>query len=159
MFNGKPVEPDSESPLLIRLIDKNDFIKVDFTPVDQKSELIELELGKLIDKILAKIVICTDLLKEDNNDISQLQLTKIIDAIDIFIQGSHHCIKKMDLQDELPHKDLQIHLLSVIKAIASAQSKGDYIVLTDLLEYELKDNLTQWKILIIPAIKSRLTQS
>lgn len=155
-FNGKLVEPNSESPLLIRTIDKDDFIKVDFCPITLNSELIELKLCKLLDQILAKIIIYTDLLKVDDNDTPKFHLSKIMDAIDIFIQGSHQCIRKLDLQDELPHRDLQIHLLSTIRAIQSAQSMEDYIVLTDLLEYELKDNLTQWKILIIPAIKNNL---
>lgn len=51
---------------------------------------------------------------------------------------------------------LKIHQLSIIKALKSAQSKNDQLMLTDLLEYELKDNLTQWKISAIPQLKTAL---
>ena len=50
-------------------------------------------------------------------------------------------------------KQLEIHLLSVVKGILTAEKKNDTVMLMDLLEYELKDNLTQWKITAIPQIK------
>ena len=54
---------------------------------------------------------------------------------------------------ELPIKNLQIHLLSVLKAIETAHNSKDIVMLEDLLEFELKDNLTKWKILVTPALK------
>ena len=55
---------------------------------------------------------------------------------------------------ELPLiKDSHVHLLFVIKAINQAQHKKDALVLDDLIKYELKDNLTQWKIDLIPQMK------
>jgi hypothetical protein len=53
-------------------------------------------------------------------------------------------------------KQSHIHLLFVLKGINHAQQKQDSIVLEDLIKYELKDNLTQWKIDHIPAIKRAL---
>ena len=43
-------------------------------------------------------------------------------------------------------KDSHIHLLFVMKAMNQAQQKQDRVALEDLIKYELKDNLTQWKI-------------
>jgi hypothetical protein len=37
--------------------------------------------------------------------------------------------------------------------LLSAKEKNDNIMLCDLLEYELIDNLTQWKIKILPELK------
>ena len=54
-------------------------------------------------------------------------------------------------------KQSHIHLLFVLKGITQAQQKHDSEVLEDLIKYELKDNLTQWKIDIIPLIKRQLT--
>ena len=54
-------------------------------------------------------------------------------------------------------KQSHIHLLFVLKGINQAQQKHDSAVLEDLIKYELKDNLTQWKIDIIPLIKRQLT--
>ena len=53
-------------------------------------------------------------------------------------------------------KQSHIHLLFVLKGINQAQQKHDSVVLEDLIKYELKDNLTQWKIDLIPQIKRLL---
>jgi hypothetical protein len=53
-------------------------------------------------------------------------------------------------------KQSHIHLLFIIKGINQAQQKQDALVLEDLIKYELKDNLTQWKIYLIPLIKRLL---
>ena len=50
-------------------------------------------------------------------------------------------------------QNLEVHLLSIIKALVSAQEKQDIVMLCDLLEYELTSNLTQWKIKAIPMLK------
>lgn len=53
-------------------------------------------------------------------------------------------------------KQSHIHLLFVLKGINQARQKHDSVVLEDLIKYELKDNLTQWKIDLIPLIKRQL---
>jgi hypothetical protein len=53
-------------------------------------------------------------------------------------------------------KESHIHLLFIMKGINQAQQKGDLIALEDLIKYELKDNLTQWKIDLIPQVKRQL---
>lgn len=53
-------------------------------------------------------------------------------------------------------KTSHIHLLYVMKAINQAQLNKDYVALEDLIKYELKDNLTQWKIDLLPQIKKVL---
>jgi len=53
-------------------------------------------------------------------------------------------------------KESHIHLLFILKGINQAQQKHDSLVLEDLIKYELKDNLTQWKIDFIPLIKRLL---
>lgn len=53
-------------------------------------------------------------------------------------------------------KESHIHLLFIMKGINQAQQKGDLVALEDLIKYELKDNLTQWKIDLIPQVKRLL---
>ncbi len=53
-------------------------------------------------------------------------------------------------------KESHIHLLFIMKGINQAQQKGDLVALEDLIKYELKDNLTQWKIDLIPQVKRQL---
>ena len=61
-------------------------------------------------------------------------------------------LEQMNFKDESIQK-LEIHLLSVMKALLQAKEKNDTIMLCDLLEYELVDNLTQWKIKVLPELK------
>jgi hypothetical protein len=84
---------------------------------------------------------------------------EIVDLMDLYIQliSKVYAVIRIDLQgqsfkDESIQK-LEIHLLSVIKALLLAKEKEDVIMLCDLLEYELVDNLTQWKIKILPELK------
>lgn len=53
-------------------------------------------------------------------------------------------------------KESHIHLLFILKAMNQAQLKTDLIALEELIKYELKDNLTQWKIDLIPQLKKAL---
>jgi hypothetical protein len=53
-------------------------------------------------------------------------------------------------------KESHIQLLFIMKAINQAQLKQDIVALEDLIKYELKDNLTQWKIDLIPQSKRLL---
>jgi hypothetical protein len=53
-------------------------------------------------------------------------------------------------------KDSHVHLLFIMKGMVQAQQKQDTVALDDLIKYELRDNLTQWKIDLIPQTKRLL---
>lgn len=53
-------------------------------------------------------------------------------------------------------KESHINLLFILKAMNQSQTKNDYLALEELIKYELKDNLTQWKIDLIPQIRKLL---
>jgi hypothetical protein len=99
----------------------------------------------------------------DENNISQefKLISNLFESINAFIQVTTAAYKELKLKREekiqklLNIKQLEMHLLSVIKAMHAAQQKNDNIMLFDLIAYELKDNLTQWKINIIPALKQK----
>lgn len=84
---------------------------------------------------------------------------EVIELMDLYIQLISRVyrvlrtdLKVMSFKDESIQK-LEIHLLSVMKALLQAKEKNDVIMLCDLLEYELVDNLTQWKIKVLPELK------
>jgi predicted transcriptional regulator len=84
---------------------------------------------------------------------------EIVELMDLYIQliSKVYSVIRTERQgksfkDESIQK-LEIHLLSVIKALLQAKEKDDIIMLCDLLEYELVDNLTQWKIKVLPELK------
>lgn len=87
---------------------------------------------------------------------TNIELTKISLKITQFVElttliSKFVAIKKNMAVNEI--KNSHIHLLFVLKGINQSQLKRDDLVLEDLIKYELKDNLTQWKINIIPTIK------
>ena len=53
-------------------------------------------------------------------------------------------------------KENHIQLLYLMKAVHQAFSAGDEIAMEELINYELRDNLTQWKIDLLPQLKMKL---
>jgi hypothetical protein len=84
---------------------------------------------------------------------------EVIDLMDLYIQlvSKVYEVLRLNLSDKMVKDDsiqkLEIHMLSVLKALLQAKEKEDIIMLCDLLEYELMDNLTQWKIKVLPELK------
>ena len=99
---------------------------------DDDHSQVEAQLSNLADQ-LSRMVSVFNLLYRDSKAVANGEQT-----------GDHQL------------KQVQIHLLSVLKAIKSAQHSGDKPMLIDLLEYELQDNLTQWKIKAIPKLKNMI---
>ncbi len=108
-----------------------------------------------ITNILPAYIYQTDISISGNHQ----QIIKIVDAIELFIQGINNINKVINsfVQDNDKYKqdlyNIKMHLLSIMKGIESAKNNNDYIMLNDLLEYELTDNLTQWKLKILPQLK------
>lgn len=80
------------------------------------------------------------------------QLGILTTNISSFVEISTLAAKYAKMTDpEL--KTSHVSLLFIIKAINNAFIKSDWVALEELIKYELKDNLTQWKINLIPQIK------
>lgn len=94
-----------------------------------------------------------------NTQQANKSFAEMINILDLFIQlitQIHQTIKispNTKLSTGKTLHQLQIHLLSVLKAITISKEKNDILMLCDLLEHELLDNLTQWKIDAIPKLK------
>tara|TARA_R110002072_G_scaffold288917_1_gene455517 strand:- start:199713 stop:200324 length:612 start_codon:yes stop_codon:yes gene_type:complete len=112
-----------------------------------------------IDTVIASIDQLTASYQQGDQQLANAQFAEAIEIIDLFVQlitGIHKTFKRnvVNLSEQTPIvQKLEIHLFSIIKALLPAKEKEDIIMLCDLLEYELKDNLTQWKIQAIPALK------
>jgi stress response protein SCP2 len=159
LINGRPVDINSEDPSLIRPISDEDLIQINFDEKKTFMSDIIFETHELANKIIKQVLHTSELLQNGENDKDLSKITITIQAVDTFIQSISFIMKNIkDTESNfhsLPFKQLHIHLLSVMKAINTAQNTQDYIMLADLLEYELKDNLTQWKILIMPTLRKQ----
>lgn len=158
LLNGSIVRLDWDKASLVRPLSREDVVSVN---VDANLRLNVLkEIDSLIEGIISKID-CTDY--SDMKSI-KLNMDPIVSGIQTFIQASAYISSKANFisvleKERLPMKSLQIHLLSVLKALNSAYLSSDSLMLEDLLDFELKDNLTKWKILVLPQLKMKLRQA
>ncbi len=94
--------------------------------------------------------------QDEHRHFSNLHLTKLSLNLTQFIELTTLTSRMITLKKGIAFNEVKnshVHLLFVLKGINQAQLKNDQIILEDLIKYELKDNLTQWKINIIPTIK------
>lgn len=124
-----------------------------------------IDLIDVSQAIINKLLLCINT-NFTNHDITDEETEKylayISDNLELFVQimiqvnRSNEVPMKQRLSNINSIKYQKIHLLSIMKAILQAKVKNDKVMLLDLIEYELKDNLTQWKINILPQIKEIL---
>ncbi len=112
-----------------------------------------------VDVINDKILNLIALYNANNLDEANNKFIEVIELLDLYIQLVSRIFEVIRLnnhgqmlQDQSIQK-LEIHLLSILKAVYQAKESNDVVMLCDLLEYELVDNLTQWKITILPELK------
>jgi len=112
-----------------------------------------------IDNVTDKIQTLLQFYSENKLAQANSSFSEIIEIIDLFIQlitKIHRTIRIHNPKQFTKGpviQNLEIHLLSILKALIPAKEKEDIIMLCDLLEYELVDNLKQWKIQAIPELK------
>ena len=160
LLDGKTFSDQEEAQFLNQNLDQ--FANVEFD-IKNKFDLAfeALDCGsEFIDSIISKIHKTAAYYQAGSLESGDLFFSQTIESLDLFIQllsNVHHTLRgKYDqaLQLNKTFHQLEIHLLSIIKAIVPAKEKNDMVMLSDLLEYELIDNLTQWKITAIPEMKS-----
>lgn len=116
---------------------------------------------KYIDNIIFKIDEIIDAYDQNNLNEATRIFCETLDFIDLFVKlftNLNKTLKPLVLKDVEFNENLQrleLHLLSVMKSLIPAKEKNDIIMLCDLLQYELVDNLTQWKMKIIPDYKAK----
>lgn len=137
------------------------YSKIDFT-IKNSMELAFDALDTCtdhLDTLMDKIKVTADSYRQNNIDKANEQFIEITDILNLFVElitTIHHTLRvesDTEMETGKTFQDLEIHLLSILKAFVPAKEKNDIIMLCDLLEYELIDNLTQWKITAIPELK------
>ncbi len=139
----------------------SDYKDVDFTVISSLDLAYEAldDCSGYIDNVIEKIGHLTTLYADNKSPEANKLFTEIIEIMDLFVQlmtKIHSTIRRQHPERLSANKTLQaleIHLLSIMRALLPAKEKEDIIMLCDLLEYELVDNLTQWKIKAIPELK------
>ena len=115
--------------------------------------------NQYIDTIINKTYLLTESYQQNKLEQANNNFIDLIEVTDLFIQlmaKIHRNFKTNFYQEYTKPKSLQkleIHLLSILKAMIPAKENNDIIMLCDLLEYELVDNLKMWKVKVIPVLK------
>ncbi len=158
-LDGTIYSIDDSSPILQKTI--KDFQSINFslrTSIELAFEALD-NCHTYIDIIIAKVKTLTVCYQENNPDLANETFAEVIEILDLYIQLFSRIFKTIkrtypnQIKEIKTIQGLEIHLLSILKAVLPAKEKEDIIMLGDLLEYELIDNLTQWKIKAIPALK------
>ena len=135
------------------------------TLTDNKNNSLNLAFDSIdscfgyIDYITSKIHQLLAFYNSGEIDRANSTLVELIDLMDLYIQlvTKIYQVLRSDLKEKKfktnDVQELEMHLLTVLKALLQAREKEDIIMLCDLLEYELIDNLIQWKIKILPELK------
>ena len=137
------------------------------TLVQQTSNNVSLELAfesidscvGYVDFITSRIFKLISCFNANELDEANKVFIEVVELMDLYIQLISKVYRaiRVDFQGQSFKNEnlqkLEIHLLSIIKALLLAKEKEDIIMLCDLLEYELVDNLTQWKIKVLPELK------
>lgn len=158
-LDGHSILENEEDTLLATSIGK--YRQVDFT---SKSS-IELAFNALdacteyLDTLVEKVKETAESYKANRIHQGNRQFLEMTEVLDLFIKliaSIHHILRAetpINSRSNQTLQSLEIHLLSVVKALVPAKAKQDIVMLCDLLEYELVDGLTQWKIKVIPELK------
>ncbi len=95
---------------------------------------------------------------QDNLQKGHALFSETLEILNLFIQLMAKTTQillenKNDPEMKKTIQKLEIHLLSVVKAIYTAHQSNDFVMLCDLLEYEIVDNLTKWKIEVLSKLE------
>ncbi len=159
--DGKPLPIEAEDSALHQPL--SNYKEIDFTvksSLDLAYEALD-SCNAYLDLIIEKIHSLTGLYQENKTDEANALFSETISIIDMFVQLISRIYKTLKEDGPTHFKktntvlNLEIHLLGILKALVPAKEKEDTIMLCDLLEYELIDNLTQWKIKAVPELKKQ----
>ena len=78
----------------------------------------------------------------------------------VFLKYTNEYLRKTLPQSNVREEMLRIklHLLSVLRALSEQVRLKDMIAVHDLITEELRDNLTMWKINVLPLLRPSRTQ-
>jgi len=163
ILDGVKISLSSDDEACSKAISNYQEINLSTRPsIDLAFEALD-SCNKYVDIVIQKIQKISNNFSNNNIAEANAEFADVIEILDLFIQLMTRINKTIHSQGNIKFekseviKKLEIHLLAVLKALIPAREKNDIIMLSDLLEYELVDNLTQWKIKAIPDLKKLRT--
>ena len=131
--------------------------------MDAKACLSQFEMTSLIHTTLSETVgelsrSIEALKAQAPQDLSDASLSAIVDETRkfvVFLKYTNEYMRKTFPQSAVREEMLRIklHLLSVLRALSDHVRTGDRMAVHDLITEELRDNLTLWKINVLPLLR------
>ena len=158
-INNKELSLEQEKEILLNPI--KDFNDIDFTlksSIELAFEALD-SCSSFLDIAIKKIQELSGLYQQNKTEAANTLFGEVVEIMDTFIQlisKINNTLKNQSGKGFVKSNTIQkleVHLLSVLKALIPAKEKEDIIMLCDLLEYELIDNISQWKCYAIPELK------
>lgn len=130
-----------------------------------ESETISLVLETLttletyLDRIVAHIQQAAENYKNKSLITADTFFVKTIDGLDLFVQtiGGIKLALKTGLNPQLGL--IEASLVSIMNDLLDAKRQNNYILLSELLQKELLENLSDWKTKVFPLLRSFKKQS
>lgn len=158
--NGKVLSGKEESECLPKNLANFDSVELTSqSNLELAFDALESCTG-YIDVLTGKVQELVHLYQDNKIDEANDKFSDIVEIVDLFVQlmtKINHTLRAQlgeAFKKSRSVQNLEIHLLSIVKGLLPAKENNDIIMLCDLLEYELIDNLTQWKIKAIPELKN-----
>ena len=121
----------------------------------EMTHLIHVTLTDAISELNGQIEAIRPMKPEAMPEESLLQLIDQTRKLVVFLKYSSEYMRKTFTQPKAREEMLRIklHLLSVLRALSDQVRLKDNVAIHDLITEELRDNLTMWKINVIPLLR------
>ena len=155
-IDGVMVDEKEEKLLFSKKI--KEFEKITFILKD-RVDLVKSSLkssGTYIEKMIAHISILLEKYHENKADDYNQLFLDLLDQLNLFFDlmvGISKVLKQehpKDMRENVSYQSIEKELVSILKKVMIAKEKNDLVLVNDLIEYELTENLRQWKVVAIP---------
>ncbi|MFP5457126.1 MAG: hypothetical protein ACLGG7_00200 [Bacteriovoracia bacterium] len=127
-------------------------------------DMIALIYGNLSDSIRTLNAQIDAIKAQDPQQLPQAPLSNLVTDVRklvVFLKYSSQYLRQSATELTAREEILRIklHLLSILRALSDQIRLGDNLAVHDLITEELRDNLTLWKINVLPLLRPRPAQA
>jgi len=127
--------------------------------MEKTTETIE---KKLIQEVQKTVSYSIQKIETKQNFFEPEEINTLAEVLSLLVEATSKIAKKnLTLNRDTYQliKECHLKIFGLLRTIKIASEKGEDIFLNDLIKYELKDILAEWKISILPQIEKQLSTS
>ncbi len=126
----------------------------------EMTSLIHITLSETVSELSRDIESLKGIAPLELSDASVIAVIEQTRKFVVFLKYTNEYMRKTIPDSTVREEMLRIklHLLSVLRALSDHVRAGDRLAVHDLITEELRDNLTLWKINVLPLLRPLRTQ-